>query len=91
LARKNNNGIFASLFIDMLHRLSEMKSGASGVIERFDENEAQVKLMEMGCIPGEKVSVEAIAPMGDPIAIQVSGYCLSIRKNEAKHIWVEIA
>lgn len=75
----------------MLHRLSEMKSGSSGIIERFDENEAQVKLMEMGCIPGEKVSVEAIAPMGDPIAIQVSGYCLSIRKNEAKHIWVEIA
>jgi len=75
----------------MLRRLSEMKSGSFGIIERFDANEAQVKLMEMGCIPGEKVSVEAIAPMGDPIAIQVSGYCLSIRKNEARHIWVEIA
>ncbi len=91
MALTNNNGIFASLFEDMLYRLSEMKSGAFGVIRRFDENEAQVKLMEMGCIPGEKVSVEAIAPLGDPIAIQVSGYRLSIRKNEAKHIWVEVA
>jgi ferrous iron transport protein A len=91
LARKNNKGIFAILLQDMLYRLSEMKSGSFGIIERFDENDAQVKLMEMGCIPGEKVSVEAIAPLGDPIAIQVSGYCLSIRKNEAKHIWVAIA
>lgn len=91
MACKHNSGIFANLFTDMLHRLSEMKSGSFGVIDRFDENDAQVKLMEMGCIPGEKVSVEAIAPMGDPIAIQVSGYCLSIRKNEARHIWVEIA
>jgi ferrous iron transport protein A len=91
LAQKNNKGIFALLLKDMLHRLSEMKSGSFGIIQRFDENEAQVKLMEMGCIPGEKVSVEAIAPLGDPIAIQVSGYCLSIRKNEAKHIWVEVA
>ena len=75
----------------MLYRLSELKSGSSGVIHRFDDNEAKVKLMEMGCIPGEAVSIEAIAPLGDPIAIQVSGYCLSLRKNEAKHIWVEIA
>lgn len=75
----------------MLYRLSDLKSGSSGIIQQFDDNEAKVKLMEMGCIPGETISIEAIAPLGDPIAIQVSGYCLSLRKNEARHIWVEIA
>lgn len=75
----------------MLQRLSDLKLGASGIIQQFDDNEAKVKLMEMGCIIGEFILLEAIAPMGDPIAIQVSGYCLSLRKNEARHIWVEVA
>ena len=75
----------------MLQRLSNLKLGASGIIQQFDDNEAKVKLMEMGCIIGEFILLEAIAPMGDPIAIQVSGYCLSLRKNEARHIWVEVA
>ena len=74
----------------MLFRLSELKYGAKGIIQQFDDNDAKVKLMEMGCIPGEAVSVEAIAPFGVPIAIQVSGYRLSLRKNEAMHIWVEV-
>ena len=47
--------------------------------------------MEMGCIPGECILIENIAPMGDPMAIQVSGYSLSIRKKDAMHIWIEIA
>jgi ferrous iron transport protein A len=46
-------------------------------------------LMEMGCIPGEKVKVEQIAPLGDPISITVAGYCLSLRLNEARNILVE--
>jgi ferrous iron transport protein A len=90
LASTKNESTFVSILV-MLYRLSELKSGVSGIIQQFDDNEAKIKLMEMGCIPGESVSIEAIAPMGDPIAIQVSGYCLSLRKNEARHIWVEIA
>jgi ferrous iron transport protein A len=45
--------------------------------------------MEMGCIPGEKVKVEQIAPLGDPISIAVAGYNLSLRLNEAHGIIVE--
>lgn len=44
--------------------------------------------MEMGCVPGERVSVEIIAPLGDPISIQVAGYNLSLRLNEAEHIFI---
>ena len=39
--------------------------------------------MEMGCLPGEEVRIERIAPLGDPIAINVAGYQLSLRKREA--------
>lgn len=73
-----------------LHRLSDLRTGNTGIIEKFDENEAKVKLMEMGCIPGETVAVEAIAPMGDPMAIYIAGYSLSLRKTEAAHIWVRL-
>ena len=45
--------------------------------------------MEMGCVPGEEIRVEQIAPLGDPIAISVSGYSLSLRLNEAQNIFVE--
>ena len=45
--------------------------------------------MEMGCVPGEEVIVEQIAPLGDPISIRVAGYSLSLRKNEANQIIVE--
>jgi ferrous iron transport protein A len=46
--------------------------------------------MEMGCIPGERILLEQVAPLGDPICISVAGYHLSLRLNEAEHIFVEI-
>ena len=45
--------------------------------------------MEMGCVPGEHVKVEQVAPLGDPISISVAGYNLSLRLNEAHNIFVE--
>ncbi len=46
--------------------------------------------MEMGCLPGEPISVETIAPFGDPIIIKVTNYKLSLRKSEAFSIWIEV-
>jgi ferrous iron transport protein A len=43
----------------------------------------------MGCTPGEIVTVDNIAPMGDPIAIFISGYLLSLRKQEASTVLVK--
>ena len=63
--------------------------GASAVIVSFDSDEIFLKLMEMGCVPGEQVLVEQVAPLGDPIAIKVSGYSLSLRLDEAENIFVE--
>ena len=71
-------------------KLSELKPGERGMIVEFQSNELELKLMEMGCIPGEEVVVEQIAPLGDPISIRIAGYSLSLRKNEANHIIVDI-
>jgi len=73
----------------MDRRLSEIKVGKSVIIKSFEKDDIFLKLMEMGCVPGELIIVEQVAPLGDPISIYVSGYHLSLRLNEAENIWVE--
>jgi ferrous iron transport protein A len=73
----------------MKKRLSEIAVGKTVEIKEFENNDIFLKLLEMGCIPGETVKIEQVAPLGDPISIIVSGYRLSLRLNEAETIWVE--
>jgi ferrous iron transport protein A len=73
-----------------LKNLSQLKIGQSAIIDSFTDKEMALKLMEMGCTPGEVVKLDQIAPMGDPIAITVSGYLLSLRKAEASTVMVSI-
>jgi ferrous iron transport protein A len=74
----------------MIIRLSELKPGQEGIIKEFNSNELFLKLMEMGCVPGERILLEQVAPLGDPISVSVAGYHLSLRLNEAEHIFVEL-
>ncbi len=67
-------------------KLSQLKIGQKGIIKEFTDLEMSVKLMEMGCLPGESITLQRIAPMGDPIAVSVAGYQLSLRKLEASTI-----
>lgn len=71
-----------------MKKLSQLKIGESGVIHSFENDDIFLKLMEMGCIPGELITVEQIAPLGDPISISVAGYQLSLRMNEADSIFI---
>jgi len=73
----------------MYKKLSEIKIGRTVIIHSFESDEIFLKLMEMGCVPGEKITVDQIAPFRDPISITVAGYQLSLRLNEADHILVE--
>lgn len=73
----------------MYKKLSEIKIGRTVIIHSFESDEIFLKLMEMGCVPGEKITVDQIAPFKDPISITVAGYQLSLRLNEADHILVE--
>jgi len=71
-------------------KLSELKPGQRAIIKNFTNSETYLKLMEMGCVPGEKIVLEQIAPFGDPISVKVSGYSLSLRLKEAEDIEVEL-
>ena len=68
--------------------LANIQLGYSAIIDKYTDADISSKMMEMGCIPGERVTVSSIAPMGDPIAINIAGYLLSLRKNEASQIIV---
>jgi ferrous iron transport protein A len=76
--------------MEMDKKLSELRPGQSAIIKKFNSNEIFLKLMEMGCLPGETVVLEQIAPLGDPISISVAGYTLSLRLNEAEEIIVNL-
>jgi ferrous iron transport protein A len=70
--------------------LDTLKIGQSATILEFTDDFLSLKLIEMGCLPGEKITLCNVAPMGDPIAIEVSGYMLSLRKQEAATVVVKI-
>jgi ferrous iron transport protein A len=72
--------------------LSDLKPGQQGKILKLDSSIGPIRrrLMDMGIIPGESIKVEKVAPMGDPIEVSVKSYNLSLRKNEAKGIEIEV-
>jgi ferrous iron transport protein A len=63
-------------------RAKILSIGAIGPMKR--------RLMDMGLLPGAEVVVQKVAPLGDPIEIRVRSYSLSLRKNEAEGIAVEV-
>ena len=73
----------------MYKKLSDIEPGKKAIIRSFSGDDLFVKLMEMGCVPGEIIQIENIAPFKDPISVLVSGYRLSLRREEAQNIVVE--
>ena len=76
--------------VNMNKKLSDLKPGQRAIIRDFGTEEIHLKLMEMGCLPGEEISLEQIAPLGDPVSVLISGYTLSLRLDEAEHITVDV-
>ena len=74
----------------MQNFLSRMKKGQSGIIQEINiENpERKIHLLEMGLTVGTKIKVKKVAPMGDPISIELRGYELCISKKDASKIRV---
>ena len=71
-----------------MRTVADLGIGEHGFISGFTDEKLSLKLLEMGCLPGEQIEISNIAPLGDPIAIKVSGYKLSLRKQEAATILV---
>lgn len=70
--------------------LADLSIGAKGEMLDISDNLLEQKLLEMGCTPGEQFEVVRKAPFGGPIAILVSSYVLSIRKEDAMSIEVKL-
>ena len=70
--------------------LSQLRVGERGVVEsiRYDAPSTHL-LSALGLIPGTSFEVKCRAPLGDPIELEVRGYRLSLRKNEAQRVTVE--
>jgi ferrous iron transport protein A len=69
------------------HRtLDQLRVGQSALVHSFKDEELSLKLIEMGCVPGEKITVKRIAPLGGTMAIAVFGYTLGLRFEEAAGI-----
>jgi len=70
--------------------LDQLELGQTAVVQEFTDDFLSLKFIEMGCLPSEVVKLVNIAPFGDPIAIEVSGYVLSLRKEEASTVIVTL-
>ncbi|TAE90405.1 MAG: ferrous iron transport protein A [Runella slithyformis] len=68
--------------------IADLKTGERAIIRSFRDVSLSLKLLEMGCLPGTEIVLNFKAPFGDPIGIQMGGYCLSMRKAEAATILV---
>lgn len=72
-------------------RLSELKIGEAGNIVKLSATGAfRQRLLEMGLVRGERIEVKRVAPLGDPVEYSIKDYRLSLRKEEARMVLVEV-
>lgn len=71
--------------------LDRLSIGTQAVITAVGgERTLRCRLLDMGLIPGTKVSIHKVAPMGDPLELNIRGYSLTLRKEDAHNIEVEV-
>jgi ferrous iron transport protein A len=70
--------------------IHSLKKGQKAIILDFDIDVIPLKLLEMGCLPGNEVELLQIAPFGDPLYLDINGSHLAIRIETAKLIGVEL-
>ncbi|MBE6917928.1 MAG: ferrous iron transport protein A [Ruminococcaceae bacterium] len=67
--------------------INDLRIGQSGTISTVGgEGPLRLRFLDMGLIPGTKVTLQKVAPMGDPIQIRLRGYELTIRREDAGKI-----
>ena len=72
--------------------LATLAVGARAKVVKTDgADEIACRLMEMGLTPGVELSLVGVAPLGDPLEIELRGYRLSVRRAEAARVEVELS
>ena len=74
----------------MNHTLDTLKKGEIATIIDVSSKHIPLKLLEMGCLPGNSVQLVQLAPFADPMYLNINGSHLAIRKETAIHIVIEI-
>ena len=69
--------------------LAQLNKGEKGVIEDLNTDMVPLKLIEMGCLPGNQIKLLQLAPFKDPLFLNVNGAQVAIRKETAEHIQVK--
>lgn len=70
--------------------IASLKIGQRGIIKEFSVDVVPLKLLEMGCLPGNEVSLVQIAPFKDPLYLNINGSHLAIRRETASQIEIEL-
>ncbi|MFT6370552.1 MAG: ferrous iron transport protein A [Maribacter sp.] len=70
--------------------VAHLKRGQRGIIKEFSDNFIPIKLLELGCLPGNEVELVQVAPLNDPIYINVNGSHIAIRREIALKIALEL-
>lgn len=73
----------------MQKSIAQLQIGEKGIITDFDSSVIPLKLIEMGCLPGNSVILLQKAPLGDPLYLNINDSLLSIRIEMAKDIFIE--
>ena len=73
----------------MEESLAQLKKGESAIIKDVSSIHIPLKLLEMGCLPGNPVQLIQLAPFQDPMYLNINGSHLAIRKETASHILIE--
>ena len=73
----------------MQYTIAHLKRGEKGVITDVSSELIPLKLLEMGCLPGNYVELVEVAPFSDPLYLNVNGSHLAIRKETAIHILID--
>ena len=72
-----------------MYSIASLKKGEKAIIKDVSANNIPIKLLEMGCLPGNEVEIIQLAPLLGPIYININGSHLAIRKETARLVIIE--
>jgi len=70
--------------------VAQLRKGQKGIIKEFTDDILPIKLLELGCLPGNQVELVQVAPLKDPLYINVNGSHIAIRRATALLIELDI-
>lgn len=90
IGRKLAEKILVNCVSEQILPLSRIKIGDKVEVVKMDSNgEIRYRLLDMGLVKGVRLKVIRVAPLGDPIEVEINGFNLSLRLNEAESILVK--